>query len=320
MQRRTFLAKLTALSSAALLPGCQGAAEPLRIASHLWPGYEFLFLARREGWISPQDTQLIESGSATASIRLLAAGQADGAALTLDEMLGARQRGLPLVAVLVFDISLGADVLLARPGTDTLAQLRGKRIGYESSAVGALMLHKALAAASLPRGDIKAVPVTHERHALAWRAGEVDALITFEPVSGQLEAEGAQRLFDSSRIPDTIFDILAVTTAALQRNPAALRRLVAAHFQGLRNFHKNPNDTAYRLAERFKLPAREVIGAFKGLELPNENRNLKLLRGDNAPIVKSARELSDVLFDAGLLSARVSDFSRLFSADFIPRE
>lgn len=329
MQRRSFLARLGALvpavgfgvtGLAALLPGCQRAIPPLRIATNPWVGYEFMFLAQREGWISVQDTVLVEAGSATGALDLLAAEKADGAALTLDEMLRGREQGLALTAVLVFDISLGADVLLTKSSIETLAQLKGKRIGFEPSGVGALMLHKALQAAALQASDVKTVAATFERHAQVWRAGEVDALITFEPLASQLLAEGALRLFDSSRIPDTIFDVLAVTPAVAERHPEALRRLVASHFRGVTNFRKNPNDIAYRMAERFKLSPKEVIGAYKGLELPNESRNRKLLHGENSGIVKTARELSAIMAQVGILKNRQSDFSNLVSADFIPRE
>jgi NitT/TauT family transport system substrate-binding protein len=318
--RRSFLTGLGTLGCAALLPGCGRATAPLRIATNPWVGYEFMFLAQREGWISAQDTVLVEAGSATVSLDLLAAGKADGAALTLDEMLRGRERGLPLMAVLVFDVSLGADVLLARPDIKTLAQLRGNRIGYEPSGVGALMLHKALAAAGLRPDEVKTLPVTVDRHLQTWRSGEIDALITFEPVASHAQAEGARRLFDSSHIPNTIFDELAVTPAAAKRHPDALRQLVTAHFRGQAHFRKNPEDTAYRMAESFKLAPKEVIGAFKGLELPNAARNRKLLQGTDGIILNAAKELTTVLAQAGSLKRADMTLSNLVSTDFLPRE
>ncbi len=319
-KRRLFLTALGALGLSALISGCWRATPPLRIASNPWVGYEFMFLARHEGWISPQDAVLVEAGSATGALDLLASGKADGAALTLDEMLRAREQGLPLMAVLVFDISMGADVLLVKQGVETLAQLKGKRIGFEQSAVGALMLHKALEAAGLQAGDVQVVPATVDRHIEVWRSGKVDALITFEPISSRLLAEDARRLFDSSRIPDTIFDVLAVTPTVAKHYHEALHQLVAAHFRGLTAFHKNPYDTAYRMAERFKLSPKEVIAAYKGLEMPNASRNHKFLHGENSVIVNAARELGVIMAQAGLLKNSRIDLSHLVSSDFIPRE
>jgi len=42
-----------------LLPGCRR-SEPLTVASYVWPGYEFMFMAQREGWLDPQRVQLRE--------------------------------------------------------------------------------------------------------------------------------------------------------------------------------------------------------------------------------------------------------------------
>lgn len=317
LSRRKFLTALGALGLPIGLCTCDQGAAPLRIATHVWPGYEFMFLAQREGLISGEDCELIETGSATESLARLAAGEVDGAALTLDEMLGARAGGLPLVAVLIFDISLGADVLLSKPAIESLPALKGMRIGYEPSAVGALMLHKALDAAGLGIGEVQPVQLTFDRHADAWAADTVDALISFEPVVRHLESGGARRLFDSSRIPDTIFDVLAVMPQALERKSDALKRLIAAHFQVLRDFRKNPNDIAYRMAERFRLPAKEVIAAYGGLELPNIYRNRKLLRG---PLADTAEALSRFLLQNGIMKDAPTDFSGLTDAGLLPRE
>lgn len=317
MNRRDFLSLAGMLSFSTLLPDCGRIAAPLRIASHTWPGYEFMFLAQREGWLSSLDSILVETGSATESIQLLATGQADGAALTLDEVLKVRDQGIPLTVVLVFDISMSADVLLAKPEIETLQQLKGKRIGFEQSAVGELLLYKALEAAGLRYTDIHTVTATFDRHLMVWRDDNVDALITYEPVSSQLEAEGARRLFDSSKIPDTIFDVLAVTPTALDRYQDALEKLVAAHFQGLENFRKNPYDTTYRMAEHLKASPKEVVSAFKGLELPDEKRSFTLLNGENSKIVMAAQNLGAIMAQAGILKNGPGTFANLTSVDFI---
>lgn len=320
LSRRKFLAALGALGMPMTLSGCNQDELPLRIATHVWPGYEFMSLAQRQGWISREDCVLIETGSATESLARLAAGEVDGAALTLDEMLGARAGGLRLTAVLIFDISLGADVLLSKPAITSLPELKGRRIGYEPSAVGALMLHKALDAAALVIGDVQLVEITFDRHAQVWASDGVDALITFEPVARHLESEGARRLFDSSQIPDTIFDVLAVTPLALEHKSGALKRLIAAHFQALRDFRKNPNDIAYRMTERLRLPPKEVIAAYGGLELPNIYRNRKLLRGPRAPLANTAEALSRFLFQNGIMKDALTDFSELTDAGLLPWE
>ncbi|MCK5188995.1 MAG: ABC transporter substrate-binding protein, partial [Methylococcales bacterium] len=99
------------------------------ISSHVWPGYDLMFLAQKQGWLVDPNLKLLTTQSATDSIMALSTGQVDGAALTLDEVLLARDKGIPLTIVLVFDISAGADMVLSRAKINSLSELKGKRIG-----------------------------------------------------------------------------------------------------------------------------------------------------------------------------------------------
>lgn len=314
---------LRALSAAAMLPLLNACgpqrSKPLAIASHVWPGYEFMFLARREGWLPSESLNLLETASATDSLAALADGKADGAALTLDEVLRARADGIRLSIILVFDISAGADVVLARHGIHTLADLAGKRIGVEKTALGALVLHKLLAAAGLPASAVSVVQVSPDSHMEAWRSGEVDVLITYEPTATRLRTEDASILYDSRDMPDTIFDVLAVRPESATRYQKALDNLVAGHFRALQHFRSNPQDAAFRLAGRMHLEAREVLDAYRGLQLPDIRTNRSLMDVNNGRLLSAARELSQIMTGAGLLP-QVDNLANLVRTDFLPEE
>lgn len=318
MPRRHLLRGLSALALAPWLDGCQHTpTRPLTIASHVWPGYELMFLARREGWLVSSDLELLETASIPASLAALGDGRADGAALTLDEVLRARAGGIALQVVLVLDISAGADVLLARPGINELRDLAGKRLGVEPTSLGTLMLHKVLAAAALPASALTLVPLDIDEHLAAWEREKLDALITYEPTATLLLAQGARRLYDSRKIPDTIIDVLAVKPEAITRQPEALAALVAGHFRALRHLRHNPQDAAYRMAGRMGIPAAEVLDAYRGLELPDLELNRKLLDGATGRLRAAAEEVSRVMLAAGMLS-QAADLSDLARADFLP--
>lgn len=316
--RRGFIAALGAVPLGAWFSGCNRTpTAPLSIAAHVWPGYEPMFLARREGWLEQRQVRLVETSGATESLQALAAGKVDGAALTLDEVLRGRAGGVPLTLVLVFDVSAGADVLLARPGINQLAGLKGRRIGVEQGAVGALMFAKALQAGGLKADEVSLVSMAISEQLDAWRRGQVDAVVTYEPVSSQLLAEGAHRLFDSRQLPDLIVDVLALRTSAIESHAEALRHLLAAHFRALDHLRHNPQDAAYRMAQRMNLPPEQVLAAFKGLVLPDLSNNHRLLAGETPSLLSSARGLSTLMLKAGLLP-REDTLAGLVSADFLP--
>jgi NitT/TauT family transport system substrate-binding protein len=298
------------------LTGCSKTEPLLRIASNVWPGYELLYLARHLGYFNDQEIRLTEVPSATVCIQLLAAGSVEGAMLTLDEVLTARADGLDLRVIAVLDVSLGADVLLARPGIESLQDLKGKRIGVEQSAVGAVMLDAVLQKAELGPADIDAVYMKVNNHRDAYNRGEVDALISFEPVKTQLLQQGAKLLFSSAETPGRIIDVLAVLPSAIDKNRLSLSKLVAAHFQARQYFLEHPQQASTVVAERLQLAPADVPASYRGLELPDLQQNRAYLQGDAPLLDKSARELVRIMEAAQLVPGRVSA-SNLLDGSFL---
>jgi NitT/TauT family transport system substrate-binding protein len=321
VSRRQLIVFSGCVTLAAMLPGCGWWADkPIAIASRVWPGYELVYLARSEGWLDAQRVRLVEMSSGQDSVKALAEGKVDGAAMTLDEVLQARASGLSLSVVMIFDISAGADMLVARPDIKTLADLKGRRIGFEPGSVGELMLVESLRAAGLTKEEVTLVmiPITQQRE--AWSRDQVDAVVTFEPVGSQLLAQGALNLFDSRQIPNTIVDVLAIRSDRLDRSHGrAIRHLLAAHFRALTHLNRNPQDAAYRMAPHLGLPASNFLSAYKGLLLPDAAHNYRLLAGASPELLASARKLSAILVKSGLLN-RDDSLTTLICADFLPTD
>lgn len=317
ISRRRFITAMGCGILLPFLPGCFRSGQPFTIASHVWPGYEFMFLARREGWLPQQGLVLLETSSATGSIEALKAGKADGAALTLDEVLRVRADGIPLTVVLVFDVSAGADAVLARPGINKPTDLSGRRIGFEQSALGALMFHKLLEAGGLSAASVIQIPLTPDHHLQAWQADRLDAVITYEPELTKIEAAGAHRIFDSLHVPGVILDVLAVRPRALQEHSKAIRQLVNGHFRALHHLKNNSQDAIHRIAQRLGVPANSVLDAYRGLELPDIRTNMGYLGSSNPGIVSAARALGGTMIKAGLLKNE-DDLADICTGKYLP--
>lgn len=316
--RRQLIKALGGMGVVCALPACDFLAEPpISVASHIWVGYEPMFLARDENWLDKKQVRLHETTSATESLQALAEGKVDGAALTLDEVFKARQEGQKITVVMIYNISAGADMLLARAGLTTLAELKGQRIGFEQSSVGELLLSEILLAAGLARDDVKLVPLSVDKHLDAWQRNELDAVVSYEPVASELLARGAHKLFDSRQIPNTIIDVLAMRTDLLDSHASAIRHLVQSHFKALDHLKRNPQDAAYRMAGHLKLKAADVLPAFKGLVLPDAAYNQRLLAGTTPELLLTARKLSAIMVKSQLLKEDDS-LNSLIRADFLP--
>lgn len=302
MNRRAFLRSSGTAGLLALghgLAGCASGAE-LTLAIHPWIGYESLFIADDFGWL-PTRVHWLIGDNATDSMIALEQGRAQLACLTLDEMLRARGNGVPLTAALVMDVSSGADALLAKPGLNRLDQLAGVRLGVEHSALGALILETVLTKAGLSATDLILIDLPPDRQLAAWQAGEVDAVISYQPTLSRLEQAGMQRLFDSRDMPETVFDVLAVRSDLSGAEQPLLRQVIAGHFRGLEHLRTNVQDAVYRIATHLNLEPGQVQRALSEVVLPGVCANRAYLSGHDSVVLQAAAKLSERLLAGGLI-------------------
>lgn len=298
--------RLLKLAAAALLPvGCGREPPLLRLGANPWLGCEPLFLARDRGQLAPERIRLVALPSNTDVLLALGAARLEVAVLTLDETLSARSGGIPLQIVAVLDRSVGADVLLARPGIDTLPQLAGRRIGVKKTAIGALLLHAALRAGGLEIDDVQVVHLNYDAHLPAFRRGEIDAVVTFEPRASVFEHEGAQRLFDSADTPVPLMDVLVVREDRDRRLDAPLRRTIAAHLDTVALLQRQPDTTLVQMQVRQRLSLPELKRAFAGVAYPDLAGQHAWLSGHPARIETQAAQLAEHMLEIGLLARPV---------------
>lgn len=301
--RRRFLGWAAGMAGLVTLPACQPPRLPMRVGSLVFPGYEFLFLARELGFLDSSLIKLVEMRANTETLRALASDQLEAAALTVDELMSARAEGVDMVVLAILDASVGADAVLARPGVK-LESLKGKRIGVEDGAVGGVMLAALLEAANLSPQSIQKVSVDLPSSETAYEKGEVDVVIAAEPWVSRMEQKGAVRIFDSKRIPNRIFDVLAVRRPVIETYGDALNRLVRGHFEAQAYFRAQPLEAAALMAPRLGVSASEVGGLFKGLLLPNATENRALLEPRGA-FDAMTRDLQKFMTESGLMRQTV---------------
>jgi NitT/TauT family transport system substrate-binding protein len=265
---------------ALLAPASAQADRQLRIGTNIWPGYEPLYLAaEREGWRDELGVRLVEYPSATEVIRAFRNRAIEAAALTLDEVLTLREANIPLKVITVLDVSAGGDVILARADIGDFSGLSGRRVGVESSALGAYVLTRALELHGMPLDELEIVHLDVSAHERAFKSGRVDAVVTFEPVRTKLLNAGARELFSSREIPREVVDVLVVHAGLLRGERARLQAIVAGWFRALDYKRENPLDAAHFTARRLKMTPEEVIKSYAGMELPGPAENREMLGG-----------------------------------------
>jgi NitT/TauT family transport system substrate-binding protein len=284
-----------------------------------WAGSEPLFLARERGLMPSEHLRLVEFVDSADMIRAFRNGALDAVALTLEEALRLEALGLEPRVVLVLDASHGADCVVARPEVKTLAELQGRRVALEHMALGLYLLGRALEGAGLRPEDVQRVPTRLDSHLEVYQRGAVDAVVTFEPTCQQLVDAGAHVLFDSSRIPGEILDVLVVRKSYLAANPERIDVLLRGWFSALDYHGAFPDEAERLMAPRLGIPPRQLRKALAGVRLLDARQQRELLTGPAPRLRETLQRLRAVMSKDGLLPARPREDSLLLDASSLLR-
>ncbi len=295
-----------------LFLGCSGSSEsPLKVGTNLWPGYECLYLARDLGYYEGAVIELKEYPSASEVMSAYRNGEIDVAALTMDELFLLAQLGHYPQIILIMDFSKGSDAILGQPYLEGLVDLRGKRVGVEAIALGSFLLTRGLEQVNMTLKDVTLVNLPVNKHEKAFNEGELDAVVTFDPVRTKLLETGAKVLFDSSRIPGEIIDVLVVREEAIAGHEDQLQTMLRSWFRALDYLESNPKEAARQVAPHQGLTEEQFTASLKGLRLPDLKENMDLLGENKTLFLERMRHLSRVMFENGLLQRSINPFPLL---------
>jgi NitT/TauT family transport system substrate-binding protein len=169
------------------------------------------------------------------SINQYTAGQFDACVMTNMDMLTIPAAGgVDSTALIVGDFSNGNDGVVLKGKGKALADIKGQKINLVELSVSHYLLIRALASIGLRERDIKVVNTSDADIVAAFAAPATTAVVTWKPqLSAVLGAPNAQLVFDSSKIPGEILDLMVVNTATLNANPKLGKALVGAWYETL---------------------------------------------------------------------------------------
>lgn len=180
--------------------------------------------------------QLTQINDYVESINQYTAGGFDGCVMTNMDMLTIPAAGgVDSTALIVGDFSNGNDGVVLKGKGKTLASIKGLPVNLVELSVSHYLLARGLETVGLRERDIKVVNTSDADIVGAYAAADTKATVTWKPqLSEILAAKDAQLVFDSSKIPGEIIDLMVVNTATLKDNPKLAKALVGAWFETLK--------------------------------------------------------------------------------------
>lgn len=191
--------------------------------------------------------------------------------------------------------SNGADAILARPPIKSMGDLAGKRVGVENSALGAYVLDRALQINGLQENDVKTVSLTVDETIRLYNSSNVDAVVSFEPFKAELLNLSAVKIFDNSRIPNEIVDVLVTRNEFSDTHPNALKAVVRGWLTAAKTMKQGSPAVIEEIAVRLKLRPQEVRDALRELKIPLARENEAMLAGTDGQLAQASLKLITVL-------------------------
>ena len=130
--------------------------------------------------------------------------------------------------------------------------------------------------------------------------------VTFDPYRAKLLQAGAATVFDSTKIPGEIVDLLAVRASVIENRPKALQALLAGWFDALDYMKSNPQEAARRMGIRQQTTGEQFLEALKGLHIPSRAENLQMLGGAAPELTVTGRRLMALMIESKLLRSELS--------------
>ena len=200
-----------------------GRAEPLKIGYSDWPGWVAWEIGIQKGWFKEEGVEVdFQWFDYVPSMDAYVSGKIDAVGMTNGDALVTGATGKPSVAFLLNDFSNGNDMVVAAPGIEKLADLKGKKVGLEEGFVPHLLLLSGLEKAGISADSVTIVntPTNETPQVMASKA--VDAVSAWQPSSGQaLKAvPGSKPIFTSADAPGIIYDLMYVSPESLEKRRA----------------------------------------------------------------------------------------------------
>ncbi|MFN7973351.1 MAG: putative urea ABC transporter substrate-binding protein [Acidobacteriota bacterium] len=167
------------------------------------------------------------------SIEAYVGGKVAGCLMTNMEALDMPAAGgIDSTVIIMGDFSNGNDGVLLRGGT-TVKDLKGKPVNLVELSVSHYLLVRALEQNQMKESDVKIVNTSDSDIAPTFLADpKIPSIVTWNPLLMQArQAKGANLVFDSSKIPGEIMDLMVVKTDVLQKNPGLAKALAGAWYE-----------------------------------------------------------------------------------------
>lgn len=196
---------------------------------------------------------------------------------------------IPYQVAFVLDVAGDNEALVARNGSNinTIAELKGKRVGTPFASTAHYSLLAALNQNGLSPADVQLVDLQPQAILAAWERGDIDAAYTWLPTLDQLRATGKDLITSRQLAADgkPTLDLGVVSTEFAEANPDVVDIWRQQEARALDLIKDDPDAAAEAISAEIGLTPEETAGQIKqGVYLtPQELTSAEWLGSEGNP-------------------------------------
>jgi ABC-type nitrate/sulfonate/bicarbonate transport system substrate-binding protein len=243
--------------TALLISGCNSTNQPAAAAAPATPvivqlawvnsaEYSGFYVAEEKGYYANENliVTLNELGDVS-PIDQVTAGKADFGITSADNLLSARAKGTPVVAIAtIFQRSPVAFISLAEKNITRPQDLIGKKVLVHFEGTTGLVYHALLASQGIDPAKVESVPRTDfgNQPLLDGQVDVMDAFITNQPVQLAQEGHSVNAILASDYGIDIYANLIFTSEATLANKPELVEGFLRATIQGMQRALQDPKD------------------------------------------------------------------------------
>ncbi len=314
------LALMLGLSLAGVGGPALAANSSMVISLPTWSGYAPLYLAKDKGFFAQYglDVDLSVTQDLSTRKQAFAGKKVDALATALDVQVTVAAAGIPLKIVWAFDDSFGGDGILAKPGIQTIPDLKGKQVAFLRGSTSHLLLLTALSSVGMTEKDIVAVNMTAGDAGAAFVAGRVDAAVTWEPWLTKGSGAAGHVLTSTKEFPGVIADSLSFHADYVKKNPEAVQAFVYAMKDAMEYWHEHPEESNLLMAAGMGITSEEFVETLAGLKLMDYQDNLAFFgtQTEPGPLYATLQNSTNFYYDLKIIPDK-KDVKELVEPKFL---
>jgi NitT/TauT family transport system substrate-binding protein len=256
------------LAIAAIQPTYAAGKKTFKVAWSIYVGWMPWDYADQSGilkkWADKYgiEIKLTQINDYVESINQYTAGSFDACVMTNMDMLTIPSAGgVDSTALIVGDFSNGNDGVVLKGKGRKLADIKGQSVNLVELSVSHYLLARGLTGVGLAERDIKVVNTSDADIVGAFGAPDSTAVVTWKPQLAEVaKMPNVSPVFDSSKIPGEIIDLMVVNSATLKASPELGKALVGAWYETMKLMFGADAKATTALASMAKASGTDVPG------------------------------------------------------------